>query len=165
MNAFPDNPEAQPEAELKTQSELASAISDATERVVGPPAEQTPAVPRDPAWNGLDVFRLLIMALVILFASVLATLAFVPGVTFKSRALRLSAFPELLIVAQMLAYLLLLGYMYILVTKERRSPRFWKTIHWNWPVEHLAVRGGRPRHANCISVLRTSSSFSQGDSF
>ena len=129
MNTFPDNPEAQPE----TQSELTTVISGATEPVAGPPLEQLPAVPRDPAWSGLDVFRLLIIALVILFASIFAMLAVVPGTTFKARALRLSAIPELLIVAQMLAYLLLLGYMYILVTKERRSPRFWKTVHWNWP--------------------------------
>jgi len=129
VNTFPDNPEAQPE----TQSELTTVISGATEPVAGPPLEQLPAVPRDPAWSGLDVFRLLIIALVILFASIFAMLAVVPGTTFKARALRLSAIPELLIVAQMLAYLLLLGYMYILVTKERRSPRFWKTVHWNWP--------------------------------
>jgi CAAX protease family protein len=129
VNTFPDNPEARPE----TQSELAPAIPQATEPVAGPPVEQFPDLPRDPAWSGLDVFRLLIIALVILFASVLATLAFVSGATFKARALRLSTVPELLIVAQMLAYVVLLGYMYILITKERRSPRFWKTIHWNWP--------------------------------
>ena len=133
MNTFPENPESRPEAEPKIQAELTPAMPRVTEPVAGPPAEQLPAVPRDPAWSGLDVFRLLIIALVILFASVFAMLAFVPGATFKARALRLSALPELMIVAQMLAYLLLLGYMYILVTKERRSPRFWKTIHWNWP--------------------------------
>jgi uncharacterized protein len=60
-------------------------------------------------------------------------LAVVHGATFKARILRLSALPELLIVAQMLAYLLILGYMYILVTKERGCPRFWKALHWNWP--------------------------------
>ena len=133
MNTFPENPESRPEAEPKIQAELTPAMPRVTEPVAGPPAEQLPAVPRDPAWSGLDVFRLLIIALVILVASVFAMLAFVPGATFKARALRLSALPELMIVAQMLAYLLLLGYMYILVTKERRSPRFWKTIHWNWP--------------------------------
>ncbi len=133
MNTFPDNPAAGPEAQPKTQSELTPAVPRATEPVVGPLVEQVPALPRDPAWSGLDVFRLLIIALVILVASVFAMLAVVPGATFKVRALRLSERPELLIVAQMLAYLLLLGYMYILVTKERRSPRFWKTIHWNWP--------------------------------
>jgi uncharacterized protein len=129
VNTFSDNPEAQPE----TQPELTPANSSATEHITRLPVEQLPVVPRDPAWSGLDVLRLLIMALVVLVGSVLATLVFVPGATFKARALRLSALPELLIVAQMLAYLLLLGYMYILVTKERRSPRFWKALHWNWP--------------------------------
>lgn len=129
MNTFPENPESRPE----TQAELTAATSLAPEPIVGPPAEQRPHVPRDPVWSGLDVFRLLIIALVILVASVFAMLAVVPGATFKARALRLGSLPELMIVAQMLAYLLLLGYMYILVTKERRSPRFWKSIHWNWP--------------------------------
>jgi membrane protease YdiL (CAAX protease family) len=129
VKTFPDNPEARPEI----QSEPGPAISPATESLAGPPLEHLLVVPRDPAWSGLDVFRLLIMALVVLFVSMFATLAVVPGTTFKARALHLSAIPELLIAAQMLAYLLLLGYMYILVTKERGSPRFWKTIHWNWP--------------------------------
>lgn len=124
MNTFSQNPEARPE----THSELNPALP-----VASPAVGHLPEVPRDPVWSGLDVFRLLIMALVILFASVFAMFAFVPGATFKARALRLSALPELMIVAQMLAYLLLLGYMYILVTKERRSPRFWKSLHWNWP--------------------------------
>jgi uncharacterized protein len=133
VNTLPDNPDASPEVQPTTQSELTPAVPSATEPVAGPLLEQLPAVLRDPAWTGLDVFRLLIMALVVLFGSVLATLVVIPGATFKARTLRLSALPELLIVAQMLAYLLLLGYMYILVTKERRSPRFWKALHWNWP--------------------------------
>ncbi len=73
------------------------------------------------------------MVIVTLVVSFVAMLAVVPGATVKARALRLSSVPELLIVAQMLAYVLLLGYMYILVTRERRSPRFWKALHWNWP--------------------------------
>jgi membrane protease YdiL (CAAX protease family) len=129
VNTFPDNPETRPQA----QSELTSAIPRQNEPVAIPPLEPVPAAPRDPAWSGLDVFRLLIVALVALVASVFAMLAFVPGATFKARALRLTALPELMIVAQMLAYVLLLGYMYILLMKERRSLRFWKTIHWNWP--------------------------------
>jgi len=133
VNTFPDNPEAVPETQPKTQSELIPAMPLATEPVAGPMLEPVPPLPRDPVWSGLDVFRLLIIALVILFACVFAMLAIVPGTTFRARALRLSAIPELFIVAQMLAYLLLLGYMYILVTKERRSPRFWKAVHWNWP--------------------------------
>jgi membrane protease YdiL (CAAX protease family) len=92
-----------------------------------------PDEPRDPVWTGLDVFRLTIMAILAIIVSGLAMLAVVHGATFKARVSRLSALPELLIVAQMVAYLLILGYMYILVTKERGSPRFWKALHWNWP--------------------------------
>jgi uncharacterized protein len=95
--------------------------------------ELASAEPRDPVWNGFDVLRIVIVAIVALAVSFIAVVGVVPGGTFKTRVLRLSTLPELLIVAQMLAYLLLLGYMYILVTKERRSPRFWKALHWNWP--------------------------------
>jgi membrane protease YdiL (CAAX protease family) len=93
----------------------------------------TPAPPRDPVWTGLDVLRILLIGAVILFATILATAVVVPGPTFRERMLRLSASPILLIVAQMFAYVLLLGYMVILVKRERRSPRFWRAIHWNWP--------------------------------
>lgn len=137
LNSFPENPPAPqtpPDSAAETRLETAAAIPpDNAAAPAGPLAEPIPVAPRDPVWTGLDVFRLLIIGIVLLFASVLAMLAVVPGATFKVRAMRLSAMPELLIVAQMLAYLLLLGYMYILVTRERRSPRFWKSIHWNWP--------------------------------
>lgn len=81
----------------------------------------------------MDVFRLLLMAVVVLFASIFTMMLVVHGTGFRERALRLSAAPELLILAQMLSYVLLLGYMVILVKKERRSPHFWKAVHWNWP--------------------------------
>jgi membrane protease YdiL (CAAX protease family) len=34
---------------------------------------------------------------------------------------------------QSLAYLLILAYMYVLVTQERQRPDFLAAIHWNWP--------------------------------
>ena len=61
-----------------------------------------PNEPRDPVWTGLDVFRLTIIAILAIMVSGLAMLAVVHGATFKARILRLSALPELLIVAQML---------------------------------------------------------------
>jgi hypothetical protein len=93
------------------------------------------ATPTDPAWNGWDVARIMIMFVVCFFVALLAMLAIVPGAGFKARAMRLAASPALAILAQMLAYVLLLGYMYILVTKERGRPRFWSAIHWNWPAK------------------------------
>ena len=116
MTSFPENP--QPAPELPTAGEVLTAA---------------PAAPPDPIWTGMDVFRLFLMGVIILFLSIFALLIFVPGPSFQQRALRLSKSAELLIAAQMVAYLLLLAYMYILVKKERRSPTFWKAIHWNWP--------------------------------
>jgi len=129
---LPESPRPAPQATDATPVSAGGLISGGLPADVQP-GELVPAAPPDPAWNGLDVFRLMIMAIVAMVACGLAMLAVVPGATVKARVLRLSALPELFIVAQMMAYLLLLGYMYILVTKERGSPRFWKALHWNWP--------------------------------
>jgi len=37
------------------------------------------------------------------------------------------------VAGQALAYLFILAYMYVLVTRERRRPDFLSAIHWNWP--------------------------------
>ena len=121
MNSFPENPEIVPEAQPNLAAEVVAAS----------PAEL--AAPRGPAWSGWDVLRILLMALVALFVTVLVLSAVVSGSTFRERLNHLNAQPELLMIGQMAAYLALLGYMYILVTKERRQPRFWEAIHWHWP--------------------------------
>lgn len=126
MNSFPENPQP-PQVEQPTSQQSDSLAAAET------PSALPPAPPRDPVWTGMDVFRLVLMGILVLFASIFAMLLVVSGADFRERALRLSASPDLLIIAQMLAYLLLLGYMVILVKKERRSPQFWKAIHWNWP--------------------------------
>jgi membrane protease YdiL (CAAX protease family) len=38
-----------------------------------------------------------------------------------------------MVTGQALSYLLVLAYMYILVTRERHRPDFLAAIHWNWP--------------------------------
>lgn len=128
MNSLPENPQPPQIEQPTTQPHESLAGAQAT-----PPPPLAPAPTRDPIWTGLDVFRLVLMGALVLFASMFSMLLIVPGTTFRARALRLSASPELLIVAQMLAYILLLGYMVILVKKERRSLQFWRAVHWNWP--------------------------------
>jgi membrane protease YdiL (CAAX protease family) len=122
LNSFPENP-----APLETSPE-SSTTADA-----GPLELAVPVAPADPVWNGWDVLRIFVIGIVCLFSSVLAMLVVVSGTGLKARMGRLSSAPELLVLAQMMSYLLLLGYMYVVVTRERRSPRFWKAIHWNWP--------------------------------
>lgn len=122
MNSYPENPE------LVSEGQSASAKPP-----LGTPIESAPIPPRDPAWNGWDVLRILLMAVVALFVTVLGLIAIVHGATIRERMNRLNSQPELLMIAQMVAYLVIIAYMYVLVTRERRQPRFWEAVRWNWP--------------------------------
>jgi len=115
------------------------------------------ATPTDPAWNGWDVVRIMIMFVVCFFVALLAMLAIVPGAGFKARAMRLAASPALAILAQMLAYVLLLGYMRQTALLER-DPLELAGEDW-------AVFAGRSRHANCVCDSGEFSSVSQTDAF
>jgi membrane protease YdiL (CAAX protease family) len=126
LNSLPENPEAAPELAGRPAPELA------------PSEPLAPSPPPDPAWNGWDIARIFLMGMVAIFVTTLVLSLIVPGATFRQRANYLNARPELLIMGQMVAYLALFAYMYILVAKERRQPHFWKAVHWNWPA-HIWV--------------------------
>jgi uncharacterized protein len=89
---------------------------------------------RDPAWTGLDVIRLLVLAIVALFVGVgivLLTAHFL--IAPRSSIGALGRSPIIIVAGQGVAYILLIGYMYVLVTRERRQPNFFSAIHWNPP--------------------------------
>ena len=89
---------------------------------------------RDPAWNGLDVLRLAFIAIVALFVGVFAVLLAVHfGLRPHSSLGSLARVPLVVVAGQALSYLLVLGYMYVLVTRERGRPDFLMALHWNWP--------------------------------
>jgi membrane protease YdiL (CAAX protease family) len=90
--------------------------------------------PPDPAWNGWDLARLICITILSLFIGVFAILILARTTIYPHRSLALIAGNPLVMVAgQSLAYFLVLGYMYVLVTRERRRPDFLAAIHWNWP--------------------------------
>jgi len=123
LNPLPENPEVVPEStSLAPTGALLAPVTDA---VLDPQP--------DPAWSGWDVLRILLIGAIALFVSMIVLLGIVPGATLRAKANGLVAHPELQILGQMAAYLLVLGYMYVLVTRERGRPRFWEAIHWNWP--------------------------------
>jgi len=101
----------------------------------GQPAELVPVPPPDPAWNGWDVLRLAfltfvaVLVLSLLVAPLIARWWFYPHMPFG----RIVRMPLVVVAGQAVAYLLILAYMYILVTRERRRPDFLAAIHWNWP--------------------------------
>jgi uncharacterized protein len=91
-------------------------------------------IPRDPAWNGIDIVRLTLLTIAALFLGVFVALFLTRFFIYPDSSLSdLSRFPLVMVAGQALAYLLVLGYMYVLVTRERQRPDFRAAIHWNWP--------------------------------
>jgi hypothetical protein len=113
---------------------LLPALGVGTPVVFIPTEVSTPATVPDPAWNGWDVVRLVCVTIVALFVGVFVALLIARGVFYPHRSLgEIARNPLVVVGGQSLAYLLLLAYMYVLVTRERRRPDFLTAIHWNWP--------------------------------
>ena len=93
-----------------------------------------PPSPTDPAWNGWDVLRLVILTIVALFVGVFAVLFLARWKIYPHTPIaEVARIPLVVIAGQSVAYLLIFAYMYVLVTRERGRPSFWAAIHWNWP--------------------------------
>jgi uncharacterized protein len=91
-------------------------------------------VPPDPAWNGWDMLRLVFITILALFVGVFAALFIAHWRLYPHTALgEIARIPLVVVAGQSLAYLLILAYMYVLVTRERARPDFLAAIHWNWP--------------------------------
>ena len=96
--------------------------------------EAAPTPPPDPAWNGWDILRLIVLTIVALFVGAFAVLLIARAWLYPHSNLGdLTHIPLILVAGQSVAYLLILTYMYVLVTRERRRPDFLAAIHWNWP--------------------------------
>ena len=118
-----------------TNSGLAAA---ATHFPDAQPAELIRIAP-DPAWTGWDILRLIFLTIVALFVGVFAALLVACIWVYPHTALgEIARVPLVSVAGQSLAYLLILAYMYVLVTRERRRPDFLAALHWNWP-SNIAV--------------------------
>jgi len=154
VNAFPDKPAPEhvstgdeqtdglipPEAadpELTRLAELNPGTFSPPETGSAPaPLLTVPSAPetRDPAWTGFDVIRLLVLGIVALFVGVgVVLLAVHLWIDPRSSIGALGRSPVIIVAGQAVAYVLLIAYMYVLVTRERRRPDFLAAIHWNWP--------------------------------
>jgi uncharacterized protein len=103
------------------------------------PALLIPAAPPDPAWNGWDVLRLVFLTIVALFVGVFIVLFIARTWLYPHSNLGdIAHIPLVLVAGQSVAYLLILAYMYVLVTRERGRPNFLAALHWNWP-SNIAV--------------------------
>lgn len=102
------------------------------------PTIPRPQEARDPAWTGFDVIRLVVFAIVALFIGVgVVLLAVHLWINPHSSIAALGRSPIIIVAGQAVAYVLLMAYMYVLVTRERRQSDFLAAIHWNWPSKVL----------------------------
>jgi membrane protease YdiL (CAAX protease family) len=93
-----------------------------------------PIPPADPAWNGWDVLRLAILLVVAIFSSILGAVFVAKRFIFPhSTVSEVMLMPIVSVAGEAFGYLILLGYMYVLVTRERRRSDFLTAIHWNFP--------------------------------
>jgi membrane protease YdiL (CAAX protease family) len=96
----------------------------------------------DPAWSGWDVLGI---ALLTIFSIVV----FLFSTTFAAQRLmfprvpvvEIAKFPMVTVVAQLLAYIVVLGFMVALV-RRARPQRFGEAIRWNWPSNWLTYLFG-----------------------
>ncbi len=100
-----------------------------------PPATGLPpSQPSDPAWNGWDVLRLAILLLLAMFSSILGAVLVAKRVIYPQTSIGdVMLMPIVSIAGEAFGYVIVLGYMYILVTRERRRQDFLSAIHWNFP--------------------------------
>lgn len=93
-----------------------------------------PITPPDPAWTGWDVLRIVLLGVVAWIACTLTAIAVTKWWIFPHISLsKVAAMPLVAFAGQVAMYLIVIGYMYILVTRERRRPDFLVAIHWNFP--------------------------------
>jgi uncharacterized protein len=100
---------------------------------VSPPPEVQPvAKPEDPPWSGWDV---LLLVAVTIGASFVLSIAVVTAARFSlyphKSWMDVATIPELLLLSQLLAYVVVLVIMYRLL--RVRTGKFWQSIQWNWP--------------------------------
>ena len=110
------------------QAELMSAIPASAQ------AEIVSAPLLDPVWNGWDLLKLVSITIGALSISMIGALLVAKRWVYPHLDItELARNAAVVVVGQGIGYLLVLAYMYVLVTRERRSPSFLNAIHWNWP--------------------------------
>jgi CAAX protease family protein len=100
---------------------------------------ETPALPpsptgENPPWSGWDVLGIaLVTFATVLFFIIVLTIVAQRLLYHGEQVLEVARLhPVVIVVAQVMAYLVVLIFMFLLVRHARNQP-FWKAVRWNWP--------------------------------
>ena len=114
------------------------------EMQVEPPTEQLAPKPQirvnpdaeNPPWSGFDllIIGMVLLAALFFFSAVFFMLALRQSQSSGKSAIELSRTPgpQIIVPSMTMAYFVMLGAMYALVTRHRRRP-FWQAVGWQWP--------------------------------
>jgi uncharacterized protein len=92
-----------------------------------------PADSENPPWSGWEVLQIVALALVSISVFLLVVAVAAQRWLFSKLTLvEVARIPLVTVVAQLLGYLVVLGFMVSLV-KRRPGISFWREIRWNWP--------------------------------
>jgi uncharacterized protein len=123
-----------PDSDLPTSSPDSLDLSPSAPQAPFSPSPQECHNPRleNPPWSGWDV---LLLVAATIGASFVLSIAVVTAARFlhyrRLPWIEVARIPELLLLSQLLAYVVVLVIMYRLL--RDRTGKFWDSIQWNWP--------------------------------
>jgi len=87
----------------------------------------------NPVWSGWDVLQIFLLTIASIFVSWLLASVVVQRLLYpRSAFVDVGQFPLVILAAQLLAYLLVLGFM-VAVVKRVPGREFWRELRWKWP--------------------------------
>ena len=97
------------------------------------PPQASLSLDENPSWSGWDVLGIVILTIVAIFSFLLVVTYATQRLFYPNLPMvDVARFPLLTVVAQLLAYIVVLAYMVSLVKRDSAKP-FLTMIRWNWP--------------------------------
>jgi uncharacterized protein len=98
-----------------------------------PESPLKPAPSENPVWSGWDVLQIALLTVVSIIIFLLVSAVGAQRLLYpRSAFVDVVQFPLVTVVAQLLAYLLVLGFM-VAVVKRVPGHEFWRELRWEWP--------------------------------
>jgi membrane protease YdiL (CAAX protease family) len=97
------------------------------------PVPASPTLSENPVWSGWDVLQIALLTVASIVIFLLLAAAGAQRLLYPHSAfVDVVQFPLVTVAAQLLAYLLVLGFM-AAVVKRAPGHEFWREMRWNWP--------------------------------
>ena len=102
------------------------------EPIPGPPPPARILV-EDPVWTGWDVLQIVLITMVSIMVLALLVGFLAQRLFFRDTPfVEVVRFPMVSVMAQLLAYAVVLAFMVLVVKRVPERP-FWRSVRWNWP--------------------------------